>query len=217
MNLLELKDAFRIRADDNTGPKLWSDEEIILYLNEAEQESAERALLIQDETTPAVCQIPLLTTTGVYPLHESVLAIMRAKPELSDKLVITSRETMDRGWPGWETATGTPQYLFENGDGNITIVPIPVVADTLKLAVKRLPLTKMAADIDTPEIPARYHYRMLDWALRCAYLKQDAEVFDKQAAASYEVAFERSFGYRHDSNVQRKQRDKSPRVTQSNW
>lgn len=75
----------------------------------------------------------------------------------------------------------------------------------------------MAADDDAPEIHERFHRRMIDWALRCAYLTQDADTFDEQAAMKYEAAFDRSFGVRLDSNVQRKHRSKRPNTVKSNW
>jgi hypothetical protein len=45
-----------------------------------------------------------------------------------------------------------------------------------------------------------------------AYLKQDAETFNPIKAAEYLGLFEQAFGERPDANVQRKRRDKRPRV-----
>lgn len=217
MNLSEFKSAFRTRTHDLAEKKLWSDAEIKLYLNEAQNEAATRALLIQDESTPAVCEIDLEVASGTYPLHSSVLEITRGT--LSDNTILhmTSREELDDVWENWETATGTPKFLLETGDGNVLVIPIPTSTDTLTLTVRRLPLDSLDENDDEPEIHEKYHYRMLDWALRCAYLKQDAETLDRTRAESYEASFERSFGHYHDANVQRKQRDKHPRIVKSSW
>lgn len=217
MTLLELIDAFRLRTDDKAESPLWSDDEITFYLNEAEQEAAERALLIQDATTAQVCEIALDVGVGSYPLHGSIIRIDRAKLSNGTLLVWTSREKMDVSSTVWETNTGTPEYFIDEDSGSIVVSPIPTVADTLTLTVKRLPLNPMAASTDTPEIHTKHHYRMLDWALRCAYLKQDSDSFNDDSAKKYEAAFERSFGYRHDANVQRKIRDKRRNVVRSNW
>lgn len=218
MTLKELIAAFRVRAGDNVAPYQFSDEEITVFLNQADAEAAERALLIHDETTDAVCDVTLAADTATLSLHASILKIERAT--LSDgvtKLEVKSREQLDREWPDWETATGTPQYLIENGDGTATVVPIPTEADTASLVVKRLPLTEMAAEADTPEIPVRWHYKMLDWALHLAYSMPDADTFDKQKADKHESAFERSFGERIDANAQRKKRDQKPHIIKSSW
>ncbi len=52
---------------------------------------------------------------------------------------------------------------------------------------------------------------------RCAYLKQDAETFDKMKAGEYGALFTASFGERPDANVQRKQRDRRPPVVACSW
>lgn len=218
MNLSELIEAVRIRTGDMSAPYLWSDDEITLNLNQADSEAAERALLIQDSTTAEVCTLTLDAGSASYPLHESILKIERAKlASTGDLLSVVSREALDKLWSGWETATGTPKYLFEDGEGNAVVVPEPTAADTIAITVKRLPLTVMASDADTPEIPVRHHSRMLYWALHLAYLKHDADAFDQQAADRYEAMFARSFGYRHDANVQRKHRDKRPNTIKSGW
>lgn len=224
MTLTELISAFRIRAGDNVAPYQFSDEEITLYLNQADAEAAERALLIHDESTAAdadslpLCELALVADTAIYAVSPLVLKIERGT--LSDgvtKLTVKSREQLDKEWPDWETATGTPKHIVENGDSNVTIVPIPTEADTLTMPVKRLPMTEMADDADTPEIPARWHFKMLDWGLHLAYSVPDADTFDKEKSDKHEAAFIRSFGVRKDANVQRKQRDKKPHVVKSSW
>lgn len=218
MTLADLIYSFRTRADDLNEPYLWSNAEITLYLNQSDNEAAERALLIQDATTTAVCTLTMAAGTASYALHAAVLRIDRAKlTSTGDLLDVVSREQLDRLQPGWETATGTPEYVIEVGDGNVIITPTPTAIDTITLTVKRLPLTVMAVDTDTPEIPARHHYRMLDWALRCAYMKQDADAGNAAMADKYDTEFERSFGKRLDANVQRKQRYRRPNTIKSGW
>lgn len=211
MNLSEQIEAIRIRTDDRSAPYLWSDDEITLNLNQADSEAAERAMLIQDA-------VEIVVAAGFADYDLKALRIDRATLESTgDLVVVTSREELDALWSGWETATGTPQYLIDSDDGTVTIVPTPTVDDTLTLRIRRLPSTPMVNDYDTPEIPERYHYRMLDWALHLAYMKHDAETFDQQAADRYAAMFERSFGYRHDANVQRKHRDRKPNTIKSGW
>lgn len=217
MTLLELMDAYRVRTNDTSAPYLWSNDEIRLYLNEAQQEAAERGLLIHDSTTPIVCEIALEIGVGIYDLHPSILVIDRARLTSGSNLLAASREQLDAASSSWETNIGTPQRFIDEGNGRLTITPIPTVTDTLTLTVKRLPIKPMTVDTDAPEIHSRHHYRMLDWALRCGYLKQDADTFNDESAKKYEAAFELSFGYRADANVQRKQRDLRRRPIKISW
>lgn len=217
MTLNDLMTAFRARADDTAEPYLWSDNEVKLFLNDAESEAADRARLIQDSTTAAVCQITIAAGTARYPLHTAVLDVRRAKVSSGARpLTQTSIEELDMEWPDWESATGEPTCFYES-EGDITLVPKPTQAGTLAMTVHRLPLEGMVLGSDAPEIASRHHFRLVDWALRCAFMKRDADTYDETKAGSYEAMFVASFGYRADANVQRKQRDKRPPIVKANW
>lgn len=218
MNLRDLIVAFRARADDLTEPPLWSDDEVTLYLNEAQNEAATRALLIRDSTTAAVCTIAITTVPTDYALHTSVLVVDRVKlASQTSPLARVTVDWLDENCADWEAGTaGTPRYFVEDA-GRIRLVPKSSVSDTLALTVYRLPLEAMNAEDDVPEIHAREHHRMIDWALRCAYLKPDTDAFDKKRALDSEAMFEASFGLRPDANVQRKQREHRPTIVRMNW
>jgi hypothetical protein len=217
VNLEEQIAAFRDRTGDTEAPYLWSDQEVTLFLNAAQDEAAERAYLIFDATTDEVCEIPIVAGTATYDLHPSILKIQRAKLDLGNRpLVETSIEKLDEECQGWETTSGNPCRFFQTSDTTITLQPNPTVNDTLRLRAFRLPLVRMEDDADEPEIAAKHHYRAIDWALRCAYLKQDSETLDKGKAAEHEASFTASFGERPDANVQRKRRDRRPPVVRMN-
>lgn len=214
---------FREAMGDDTIPPFWASDEIVKYLNAAVQEACERAFLIEDRMTPAVCSIPVLPGVAAYDLHASILQIKRVALR-GCPLDETSFEAMDSESRNWESRQGTPRrFIFEQASGTaparIRLVSIPTLADTLTLTVYRGALKKLSADIDTakPEIPERFHERLLHWMYRCAKLKNDAETVDKTSAAEHEANFERAFGVRPDANVQRKQRDRRPPIVQSAW
>jgi hypothetical protein len=207
MTLADLIAAFRSRAADTKAPYLWSDEEVTRYLNDAINEAATRAHVIRDQVTPAVTQIDIDTDSVTYPLHESILKIDRAKlASQGFPLNRTTIERLDRDWPKWEQATGKPMYYIEDA-GRLRLVPRSNVADTLSLIVYRLPLAPLVEDEDAPELHPRDHARLLDWAMRCAYLKEGTETLDEAKAQKYELMFQNSFGRRDDANVERKQRE----------
>ena len=223
MKVAEFIEAFRDTVADREVPPFWSDTQIVRYLNEAVQEACERAKLIEDRLTPAVCTVTLAPDVSTYQLHPSVFEIKRATLR-GRPLDETSVEELDDDCPGWENWKGSPRlFIFDQASGarpaSIRLVRIPTQADTLSLTVYRGALNPLTATNGTakPELPERFHERLKDWVYRCAYLKQDADAFDKSKAIEFEASFERSFGPRPDANVQRKQRDRRPPIVATNW
>ncbi len=237
MTLEDLIAAFRSRAQDTAEPYLWSDAEVKEFVNDAENEAAERASLLRDTMTVAVCEVDVVAGTAAYLLDARILRVERAKLDLgSVPLSLSSTAAMDRGagvtprdwrtqslsWQsgvsgsGWEQRTGTPAMALLDREGaqwKLTLVPKPVVDDTLRLQVFRQPLAPMAADDDTPEIPTRLHIRLVDWMMYRAYSKEDAETFNRTKAMEAEALFTRAFGERIDANARRKQDDRAPCTT----
>lgn len=187
MNLVKLRMFCRDRSGDRVQPFLWRDDEWTAWLNEAEREACIRARLIEDWDSVA---ITAAAGESRFALPDYVLDVERVK--LPD-----GREL--KHFEATRTSLILPRPLRE-----------PV---TLTCHVIRLPKQDLCADTDEPEIPERWHQRMTDWAMRCAYLKQDAETFDQQAADRYEAMFTASFGVAHTANVQRKHRRNSLRAT----
>lgn len=215
MTLDELIQAYRTRAKDRRAPYLWSDDEIVLYLNEAEAEAAERGSLLVDRATPAVCEIHIDSSSAEYPLHGAVLKIQRATIDgLSGTLKAASRAELDERSPGWELETGTPtRYIDE--EGVITFYPRPTAAMLVRIHVVRLPIRRMSiADPGRgPEIHERWQFPMLNWALRCGYLKKDADTFNLDEASRHEAMFTASFGERLPADVLTRRRSKPRSVT----
>lgn len=225
MNVEEFIAKFRSVLDDKSnsveggsGDVLWLDEEIVGYLTEAVNEVAERALLIEDHTTAAVCTVDLVAGVGEYTLHPSVLRIKRLTWN-GRPLDVTSTEELDEEHVAWETLAGRPCRYVHSGSDTLRLYRIPraediAVAPALALTVYRTPLAPYSVDSpdEVPELKTLYHDRLMQWMYRCAYLKKDAETFDPNAAAKHEAAFTASFGQRPDANVQRKRRDKRPPV-----
>lgn len=214
---------FRATVCDDKYPHFWSDQDIVSYLNEAVQEACERAKLIEDRFTPAVCSIQLQAGESTYDLHRSVFEIKRLSFR-GRPLDETSVEELDCDLPGWESRIGTPRwFVFEQASGarpaRVRLVPAPVAAEPVALTVYRgalQPLQTGSCAV-APEIPVRFHERLMDWLFHRAYLKQDADAFDPAKAAQSLALFTQAFGERQDANVQRKHRDRNPPIVRSNW
>lgn len=210
---------FRAAVFDDVEPPFWSGEEIVSYLNEAVQEACERAKLIEDRSMP----LALVPGQDTYSLHASVFEVkrltFRGRP-----LDETSVELLDCDSPGWEARTGQPRcFIFEPASGaqppKVRLVPTPTTAEAAGLTVYRGALKPLNADLELakPEIPERFHERLMDWVMHRAYLKQDADTFDPAKAATSLALFVQAFGERPDANVQRKQRDRRPPIVHCNW
>jgi len=219
MKVEDFIDRFRAAVKDEAEPPFWSSEEIVSYLNEAVQEACERAKLIEDRSMPLV----LVSGQDTYNLHPSVFEIkrltFRGRP-----LDETSVEELDCDAPGWELRSGAPRcFIFEQASGaqppKVRLVPTPLMAEPVGLTVYRGALKPLNADISTaqPEIPVRFHERLMDWVMHRAYLKQDADAFDPNKAATSLALFVQAFGERPDANVQRKHRDRRPPIVHCNW
>ena len=205
----------RVRQDDQSG-YLWSDDEITSYVNEAINEACERALLIEDRTTTAVCTIGLTVGESSYPLHDSIIKVKRVTLD-GTPLPETSIEKMDEMDTFWENRSGTPTRYMLEGNMGIRFDRMPTAAEDASLTVYRTPLEPLAAATDVPEIKSLYHLRLMPWVYRCALLKQDSEVFDQSEAEKQEATFIRNFGERPDANVQRKRRDRRPPIVRAIW
>ncbi len=207
MNQNDLVAAFRLKADDNAAPYLWSDDEIIMYLGEAEAEAVDRSRILTGSEA-----ISLVAGTAEYALDQKTLEVTRAKIGTT---VVTriAIEDLDAFWPGWESAVGTPKHYFLDGQ-NIRVVPIPTDVATLNLTTERLPV---AMAITGPEIHAKHHMRLLDWALHLAFSKRDADTYDENKARGYEADFERSFGPKVPADVQKEQLKHRPTIVRGDF
>ena len=218
MTLEDLIAAARVALQDEQEPYLWSDEVLVGYLNEGVQEACERAKLIEDATTQALCRIPVIPGQASYALHPSVLEVRRATFN-GRVLAETSIQALDEQDPAWENRQGSPnRFIYEQPTSAakpvIRLVPAPTMDGVLGLTVYRGALKPLVADIGSgkPEIAERFHIKLIDWVCRCAYLRPDPDGYDPTKAQTHEALFERNFGARPDANVQRKRRDKHPRI-----
>lgn len=205
--LSELRNELRLRLDDVADPQLWSDAELDAYINEAQNEAAIRALLIRDTTTADVVEIAMADADEWLDLHESILLIEYAyitHPVSGNKARITEMgEDELNSSDSVMASKGIPRRFIHVGQ-QIRFYPIPNDSIDAQLVVRRLPLAAMIDGADAPEIGKQHHFRMLDWAARCAYMKRDSDAYDSKRAVEHEQLFIKSFGEMQDANVRRK-------------
>lgn len=196
MNLLQLRTLFRNTTGDNAGKKLWSDEEIDEYANDAVDEACRRASLLVDSTSN-VTQIPINAGDTYFEIDDSVIYVRRAVLNSTGRpLVPKVSRAMDDEVPGWEGAQASVPMVFvpDWETGKMALWPPTANADTIRLTAIRTPTNEMVEDEDEPEIAKRFHRALLDWMLHLGFLKQDADTFDPKRASQHEERFTAEFG-----------------------
>lgn len=196
---------YRERAKDNASPPLCEDNEILLFLNEAEQEAAKRARLLFDRTTEALCSIDVTSGTATYTLnalvHEVYYASFTDTGGLSQRLRIKDREEMDRILPDWRDMSESPRFLIVD-ENSVELVGNPNIDGTIDLEVYRLPLVDIEEDTE-PEIAKGHHIKLLDWILYKAFSSPDADLGAPARAMYHKQEFEKYFGLPTDADRNR--------------
>lgn len=215
----KLLERLRIRLDDLVEPTLWSDNELLGHLADAEDEACLRADLILDTDTDSVCTINVVAGTAGYPLSPAITRIKQVVSERHPRpLERTTQAQLDHVDHGWASRAGVPtRYLLSNGNRTLILNRIPDANDTLTLTVYRRPLVRLddedKDDDSIPEIPSEYHAHLIDWAEHLAYLKRDTDVGDPERADQAAMRFTLIFGQRPDAEtLERKLREPVRRV-----
>jgi hypothetical protein len=176
MTVTELITLFRQEVRDVPTPQLWSDDDIVRYINSALNELAMKADYFYDTASYAglrfIATDPLIPTTTIPALETNVpstpdmspiLWIRRAKVsgQLSPLQVLTLDQVENGGavvddygtqsLSNWETSTGTPQILITDmEDDKYRLAPIPTVDGTLDIIAFTRPrfVLSVASDSD---------------------------------------------------------------------
>lgn len=192
----------RLSTQDLAAPYLWADEEWSDFLNEAADQAAIRARLIERDDLAE----DVVAGDAYVPYPDAVWSIRRVRLDSrSEPLDLVDRAMLDcNEAPGWEERTGTPWACYEVNQ-QLRLYPIPEQGGTVTLTAYCTP-RPMRCDDDQPALPGRLHAYLLDWALHLAYSKQDTETFDAQKSGKHEAAFEARFGPMPEEKVLRQMR-----------
>lgn len=216
MNAGELISLARIALDDERQPYLWTEEELLQHLVQAQQDACVRGKLILDDITDACCEIALTAGVSRYALHEKVLAIAARWGAVRQGRRILARIYEQR----FEVGSGTPTVYWE-GHRFIELYPAPsddaALRGPIRLSVYRLPLADPDDADGELEIHPRYYEGLVFGLVARAYGRTDADTYAPDKAALAEAEFTRWFGSRPDANVQRKHHERRAPVVRSGW
>lgn len=189
-----LVEQLRLELDDEVEDYLWSDKELLLYIDLAQKEYAKRTEAFRDSTTAEITQVEIAADDeGNYSpwitFDERVIRVEDAYLE-STESELTLHNENELGGGSWRTSTGVPTSLvldYDHSKGRL--VPSPDADDTILLTVVQYPL-KNVTDGGRLEVRDPLHQRgLLDFAKSLAYSKNDADVYNPKLAAEYEAKF----------------------------
>lgn len=162
------------------------------YFREAEAEACRRSRLLVDADTEAICTIAITAGQAVYPLDQRVVKILSAElAGRSTPLFKTFRTEMPAGW---KDHTGSIQaWVNDYATGKIYFYRKPDENGVVTLTVQRTPLTELTAS-GSPEIPARYHYGLINYVVGKVCNIQDRELYNPAKAAGFMGLFDAEFG-----------------------
>jgi len=197
---------------DEYDPYLWSDSELLRYIDGGQIEFCRKGIPIFDSSSP-LTRLQVTAGKPDLPYHESILdvksALARYQNEVggpytySDLVLSTHNHFLarmplhardygaTRGGESLMFSTGEPFDIFLDVDQNaLRLARIPDRDFTVLLSVERLPELEVN-DCDVPiEVHRANHPAVLAWAAYQAFLRQDSETFDPQAAARFKMAFD---------------------------
>ena len=211
MTLDELIDRCRNDSGDEASPYHCSDADWTKYLNEAEDESCIRSRLIEE-----VIDVAFAAGYDTIAVPERAFSIHSAAIAGRSLDLYTLRDLSDLLPDGWDDDEGEVVACARHGN-LLRPYRIPVASGTVRLTAFCTPEIPMADGSDAPTIPSRYHIKLVDWALRCAYSKQNNDLYDKDLADKHEGRFERTFGPRPNEVEMRRTAIRRQRPARGNF
>ena len=204
MNLDGIVAQAREWLDDEALPYLWTDESLIRWANEAQDEACLRTRFLVEDDSPAVCDIPLVVGQVSYPLHPSIIVARRVEYRHPDRLPEVLRRTtttwLDRNVGGhWTSHEGRPCAVVQDlrrRHLRLNRIPDASALGMLRLTVWRRPLEAERLEVgsDEPVIDEAFHLKLAHWICHRAFLRKDSEAHDPQRAAEHLAIFEGEFG-----------------------
>jgi hypothetical protein len=221
MNVKELEAEFRERADDEAMPYLWSSDDFLRWLNQAQDEACIRKKLIFENTKPEFCRIAVSAGAGsTYQINDKIIAIDYAYlvDASGDRhpLILSDSDELNRIKPDWRTSTDRPCHIIHR-DNTLQFGGRISESYTLQLECYRLPLKCLKEEGDKPEINQVHHIHLIEWVLHKAYSKPDSQTLNQGKADEAEKEFTDYFGPRPDANQRKNEFANRPHRNKAYW
>ena len=190
MDSTELLAQFRLDVVDIEEPVLWSDPEVLSYIDSAQKQFCRLVGGIGDASSP-LTSVSVVAGTEWYPLSPLILKIRDAYLPSGEPVEILNYEDLPSRRLRFDGHIGRITTLVIGMEpGRVRTYPVPVEDVAIQLVVDRLPL-KSITDLDQKLEIADQHKEGLGlWIRHRAYSKQDAETMDKTKALTLKQEFE---------------------------
>ena len=213
----DLLEQFRRDMSDEDAPYLWSDPEILLYLIYAQDAMckamggiADVSVALADIGSPQT-RLQDLDATALdpwAPVSPYILRIRSGRMMTDGRDILLGQESdmtqvivRDYGWQQGlafnDADTGPVTHgLLGIRENYVRWVRVPDTTDTCRLHFFRLPYPRLTgwntATDGAIEVPEDQHLFLVDGMRARAYLKQDAETYDKGQGERFAAAFSAS-------------------------
>lgn len=199
MNAGELTALFRTEVSDIEKPYLWGDDEVMTYLNDAYTMLIRFVGGVPDATSSITDLAVSIGDTSVQ-ISPAILRIVRAFRETDGEEISVIESTdipLIRNSNGKlalmkiGSQVGKVEYLVMGLDRNmVSFFPTPDSAETIKLHVRRLPVTPITSPTnELSDVGFEHHIHLLKWMKSMAYRKQDVDTLDMEKAQLNESLF----------------------------
>lgn len=176
MKVEDLLDEVRSVLRDKAKPYLWSDDQIVRYLNEA-QEKITRATFCFVKADEL---LDLDTGVDIYDLPSYVQYVYRVNIAGAYGSLGASTDN----WTPTDSTPGLPQrFTLDTETQSIRFWPVPDTAYSATLRIARMPdpLSVSALEAE-PAIPEKYQLSMVDWAAYRCFTHDDSDGRNDKAA-----------------------------------
>ena len=184
MDKAALLSTLRRDLQDEVAPYLWQDEELLSYLDRAQVEFCRETGGIADARSDFL-RVPVAANTEWVDIDQRILKIRAAdfyeETGRHYKLELMNMEDVENSRCPHSPGAPIGLVLGESEDA-ARITYMPMVDGELRFVVFRLPLQSLMDTGVEPEIALEHRPTMLYYAKYLAFLKPDAESFDKDSA-----------------------------------
>lgn len=199
----QVLDQFRSEMSDQEQPYLWSDDEVLLYLIDAQDRLVKAMGGIADATTAAIVEVPVVAGEALAAHSPYILRIRSGRLSSANRDVRMVNEA-DLGRLAIDPDYGRRAYLTLDPDDTgpvthgilgiekdkIRWLRVPDASDTCLLNVLRLPYPRISDwNNGSLEVDEDHHLHLVTGMRARAYRKQDAEARNDEMAERLEKAF----------------------------
>ena len=193
MTPAELLSQFRDEMSDTETPYLWGDTLVFGYIDDAQNQFCRATDGIPDASS-ALTTLSIVPPTEWYDLSPKIIKLRSAYRTDTGRPVPTyNQEKMAERAMFFDGRSGPLNAIIIGmEDAKVRVWPVPDETVTVKLTVFRYPLVTISdANADTElEIQPQHHAHLLMWVKYRAYMKQDAETFNRTKADEFKAAFD---------------------------